>query len=121
MGCPPIMNLVQRTRLIGETEEGPVLEQPHSDRTFQEPDEREEGARENEQRAAPNVEQRERIKWPKSKETSKWKDFESDEVATLELILIGDVDRQINAMAALIYKSGKERFGETGRRSETSN
>ena len=60
------MNLVQRTRQLGETEE-PVLEQPHSDRNFQEPDEREEGARENEQRAAPNVERRERIKWPKSK------------------------------------------------------
>ena len=43
MGCPAIMNLVQRTRQLGETEEGQVLEQPHSDRKFHEPDEREEG------------------------------------------------------------------------------
>ena len=121
MGCPPIMNLVQRTRQLGEKEDGPVLEQPHSDRNFQEPDEREEGASENEQRAAPNVEQRERIKWPKSNETSKWADFESDVDATLELVLIGGVDRKINAMATLIYKIGRERFGETGRRPETSN
>ena len=121
MGCPPIMNLVQRARQLGETEEGPVQEQPHGDRNFQEPEEREEGVRENEQRAAPNVEQRERIKWPKSNETSKWADFESDVDATLELVLIGGVDRKINAMATSIYKIGRERFGETGRRPETSN
>ena len=36
-------------------------------------------------------------------------------------MLIGGVDRKINAMATIIYKIGRERFGETGRRPDTSN
>ena len=58
MGCPPIMNLVQRTRQLDESEEGPVQEQPHSDRNLQEPDEREEGANDTANREAPDIEKR---------------------------------------------------------------
>ena len=60
------------------------------------------------------MKKRERIKWPKGNDTSKWADFESDVNATLELVLIGGVDRKVNAMATLIYKIGLEKFGETG-------
>ena len=116
MGCPPIMNLDQSTRQLDEIVKGPVLEQSHSDMNYQEPDEREEGATEHEQRAPPNVEPRKRIKWLKKNETSKWTDFERDVDATLELVLICGVDRKINAMATLIYKIRRERFGQIGRR-----
>ena len=36
MGCPPIMNLAQHTRPIGDKEEMRVMEQPHGERNFQE-------------------------------------------------------------------------------------
>ena len=52
-------------------------------------------ARDNEQRAAPNVKQKERIKWPKSNETS---DFEGDVDTILKLVLMGGVDRTGKAM-----------------------
>ena len=116
MGCPPIMNLVQRTRQLDESEEGPVQEQPHSDRNLQEPDEREEGANDTANREAPDIEKRKRIKWPKSSETTKWAHFESDVDATLDIVLTGSVDRKLNTMATLIYRIGSERFSETGHR-----
>ena len=122
MGCPPTLNLVQRTRQLGETEEELDLEEHHSVQSLQSSDEGEESndsteiANDSGAEKTSEQERRKKVKWPASAEKAKWKTFEEELDLMMENILVGKADNKLHTMSEIIYIFGKERFGiEQGR------
>ena len=54
---------------------------------------------------------RERIKWPKSSDTTAWLQFDDDLDSILEATLAGPVHKKIDSLTTLTYNLTKERFG----------
>ena len=106
MRCPPIVNLEQRARQLGETSEGPHPEAHHSVRPIPVPRDHE-AARE-QQRA--NIEQekrKERINWPTQREKNRWIRLDEHLDNLLDTTLRGDVDRKMRTMSSVIYEVRK--------------
>jgi len=125
MGCPPTLNLVQRTRQLGETEEELDLEEHHSVQSLQSSDEGEECtdsteiANDSGAEKTSEQERRKKVKWPASAEKAKWKTFEEELDLMMENILVGKADNKLHTMSEIIYTFGKERFDiEQGRESK---
>ena len=97
------MNLIQHN-LTKWAEEGPFQEQHPSDRNIQVQEEREEYIGEFEHSETLGIEKRKRLKWPKSSETATWTTFKSTVDAILDIVLTGNVDRELKVMFTLIYK-----------------
>ena len=118
MGCPPVLNMMQRTGKPGETKEGPVQESNHSDRNVHAlVDTQESSQREEPEGSSRAVEQRKdegrrnKIKWPTSNNKSAWQQYEEDVEAVLEATLAGSVDKKMKAMTTIMYSMGADRFG----------
>ena len=128
MGCSPHLNLVQRTRELGETEEELDQDEHHSVESLHVPDteesnislnvEEEESIIRTEAEPAEPVaettsdsERKERINWPSSTMKSVWQSFEEEVDKVLEATLAGNVEKKLEGMANIIYTMGKERFG----------
>ena len=127
MGCSPIQSLIRRTGQPGETEEGAVQEENHSDHnlhvlgneedTTEEVPNTENEAEQERQQNTKNTQntdtesRRKKIKWPNSNAKSEWEQFDIDADAVLNTTLAGSVDRKIEAMTTIIYNMGMDRFG----------
>ena len=126
MGCPPILNLVQRIGEPYKPEEETDQETHHRARDLLAQGEGEEAAyipsveiTENKTKKDPivrqqpivNTERKKRIKWPKTSEQREWKKFDEDVDKILQTTLCGSVDRKIQAMSTIAYAVGSDRFG----------
>ena len=120
MGCPPIVNLVQRTRELGETSEEPHREEHHSVRSLPASREQEMGSqrevnvrtRDREiTRLNRAVDRKERIQCEIQSEKMKWSKLDDQLERALEATLKGDVDRKMETMTAVVYSACKDSFG----------
>jgi len=107
MGCPPVLNLEQRTRQLGETEEELDQDSHHSVQSLHAQGEAEVDSGQQDQASGGS---RQRVKWPASNKAA-WGQFEEDVEGVLEATLAGSVDQKIRSMTTLIYTMGADWFG----------
>jgi hypothetical protein len=118
MGCSPNLNLMQRARQLGETEEELDQEIHHSVQSLPASEVEVVNTRRTEARTSPeptagptsDIGRKEQINWPSSTEKSVWKLFEEEVDQVLEVTLAGSAVRKLQAMSNIIYAMGKERF-----------
>lgn len=118
MGCPPILSLTRRIGTPSETEEEMVQETHHSDQSLHVAnDDAESSSSETDTippaptTTHPEIERRERIKWPRAVEKTAWQIFDEEVDSTLETTLAGGVDRKMKAMTTIVYNMGRDRYG----------
>ncbi|XP_033747101.1 uncharacterized protein LOC117332324 [Pecten maximus] len=65
-----------------------------------------------------HTERRERVKWPKIVDRSRWKQLDEDLDSILEATLQGGVEKKIKSLTMIVYKVSCERFGVEGEKAE---
>lgn len=122
MGCAPILNLLQRARQLGRTEEEPDQEEHHSVQSLQASDEGEEhipGTKEvsiNGGVAESTDQRRQKVKWHASIEKVAWKGFDEDIDQMTETVLVGNAE---SILRIIVLWQGDIRLDD-GKRKETS-
>ena len=105
----------QRTEYSGETEENMSQEAHHSAQVLLATQGQEDTPLEEIQqvrRARKEIpDRKERIKWPKARDSQDWKKFEEDLEMILEIAWAGPVEKKLSTMTSLIHSMGKDRFG----------
>ncbi len=111
MKCLLGAEATQRTGVtLGETQEVPGLESPHSAQNLQV------------LQTNPSSIKSDRrwIKWPAASMTSLWKQFDDDVDQILEATAKGEADKKLQALTTIIVSIGAERFGEEEKSSVTT-
>lgn len=91
---------------LGETEEEPGQESPHSAQNL-----------DAQEAQAPGVPQHQRrVKWPPASKGGEWQKFDDDLDGILEATMQGGADRKLQTMATMITNIATERFGAVEKR-----
>lgn len=92
---------------LGETQEEPGQESPHSVQNLRAP----------EAQASPTSQQQHpRVKWPPASRKNEWCQFDEDVDSTLEATTKGGADRRLKTMTTIIVSLATERFGTVEKR-----
>ena len=111
MGCPPVVNLVQRTRELDETSEGPNPDEHHSVRNLHAPGNQETSSTQRVNPSQSSENTKCKIKWPNRNETEKWRSLDDQLANILDVTMKGDIDTKLRTMTTVIYNLSKDQFG----------